>query len=215
MIDIVMDPRKQNFIGRLGENEHRRLVFDIHELQAMYPQAYYSMLCQRPGDEEAYPVADTHLEISDGKLYWLLTNTELSREGVGKCELVVSYGTVIAKTEIYLMYIHDALDGSGEIPEPWESWTEEITGIARQATEQALKSEGFAVGQQDGADVESDSPYFNNNAKFYAEQAEQAAGQSGYMFFYIDENGYLIYERTENVDVDFVLEDGILYVEVG
>lgn len=46
-----------------------------------------------------------------------------------------------------------------------------------------------------------------------AGKAEQAAGQSGYMFFHIDERGHLIYERTTNVEVDFYLQGGHLYVE--
>ena len=46
-----------------------------------------------------------------------------------------------------------------------------------------------------------------------ADRAEQAAGQSGYMFFHIDSNGDLIYERTSNVDVDFRLVDGDLILE--
>jgi hypothetical protein len=46
-----------------------------------------------------------------------------------------------------------------------------------------------------------------------ADRAEQAAGQSGYMFFHIDSNGDLIYERTSNVDVDFRLVDGNLILE--
>lgn len=45
-----------------------------------------------------------------------------------------------------------------------------------------------------------------------ADRAEQAAAQSGYMFFYINENGDLVYQRTDNVDVDFYLKDGDLYV---
>lgn len=48
-----------------------------------------------------------------------------------------------------------------------------------------------------------------------ADRAEQAAAQSGYMFFYIDENGDLHYQRTDNVDVDFYLNDGDLYVRAG
>lgn len=45
------------------------------------------------------------------------------------------------------------------------------------------------------------------------DKAEQAAAQSGYMFFYINQNGDLIYQRTPNVNVDFYLSDGDLYVE--
>lgn len=47
-----------------------------------------------------------------------------------------------------------------------------------------------------------------------ADKAEQAAANAGYMFFHIDSNGHLIYERTDNVDVDFALSDGHLYMEV-
>ena len=44
------------------------------------------------------------------------------------------------------------------------------------AEEDALKAEGLAVGQQNGVDVESGSPYYHKNAKYYAEQAGQGAG---------------------------------------
>ena len=46
-----------------------------------------------------------------------------------------------------------------------------------------------------------------------ADRAEQAASEAGYMFFYVDENGHLIYERTTNTEVDFYLSNGNLYVE--
>lgn len=45
-----------------------------------------------------------------------------------------------------------------------------------------------------------------------ADRAEQLAKQSGYMFFYIDEHGDLIYHRTSNVQVDFYLNNGDLYM---
>ena len=45
------------------------------------------------------------------------------------------------------------------------------SGSANSASTNALKSEGFAVGQQNGTDVGSDSDYYHNNAKYYKEQA--------------------------------------------
>ena len=51
------------------------------------------------------------------------------------------------------------------------------------------------------------------NAARDADRAEQAAADAGYMFFYIDGNGDLIYQRTSNTQVDFYLDDGDLYVE--
>ena len=41
-----------------------------------------------------------------------------------------------------------------------------------------LKSEGWAVGEQNGVPVASGSPYFQNNAKWYKEQAQAIAGQT-------------------------------------
>lgn len=40
-----------------------------------------------------------------------------------------------------------------------------------EATEQALKSEGYAVGKQGGTDVGSTSPYYHNNSSYYNSQA--------------------------------------------
>lgn len=54
---------------------------------------------------------------------------------------------------------------------------------------------------------------FKDQAVTAADRAEQAASESGYMEFEMV-NGHLIYRRTSNVDVDFVLRDGHLIVEV-
>lgn len=69
-----------------------------------------------------------------------------------------------------------------------------------------------ADAEQTTADAETASQAATN-ALNSADRAEQAAQNAGYMFFDIDENGDLIYERTTNVDVDFTIEDGDLYVE--
>lgn len=50
-------------------------------------------------------------------------------------------------------------------------------------------------------------------AETAADRAEQAAAEAGYMFFSINEDGHLIYQRTSNTQVDFYLENGHLFVE--
>ena len=45
-----------------------------------------------------------------------------------------------------------------------------------------------------------------------ADRAEQAAAQSGYLWFYI-EDGKLYMDRTQNTHVNFFMRDGKLYVE--
>ena len=53
-----------------------------------------------------------------------------------------------------------------------EQWIEDLSD----ATAEALKAEGFAVGEQDGTAVASGSPYYHNNSKYYSEQSASSAG---------------------------------------
>lgn len=61
-------------------------------------------------------------------------------------------------------------------------------------------------------DAKVDAINAMERAETAQDKAEQAAAQSGYMFFYIDDDGHLIYQRTENTQVDFYLENGHLFV---
>lgn len=80
---------------------------------------------------------------------------------------------------------------------------------AAQSAQQASASASTASAAATSASASASS------AATDANRAEQAAAQSGYMFFYIDGNGDLHYQRTDNVDVDFYLNDGDLYVRAG
>lgn len=71
---------------------------------------------------------------------------------------------------------------------------------AEAARDRAITAEGNAATDARAA---SDS----------AERAEQAAANAGYLDVEIDENGHLIYIRTDAVDVDFSLRDGHLWME--
>lgn len=53
--------------------------------------------------------------------------------------------------------------------------------VAQRTEDNVLRSEGYALGKQNGTDVESGSPYYHNNAKYHSEQSAssaQAAAQS-------------------------------------
>lgn len=80
------------------------------------------------------------------------------------------------------------------------------------AEDNALKAEGYAVGTQDGVEVEYGSPYFHDNAKFWATMAEESAGKDGWVHFYIDDEGYLHYVKTANCALGFYIDtNGILH----
>lgn len=54
----------------------------------------------------------------------------------------------------------------------------EASTSATNAATNALKAEGFAVGKQNGTDVQSGSPYYHDNASYWAAQAAQSAAEA-------------------------------------
>ena len=100
-------------------------------------------------------------------------------------------------------------EAAREGAESAEASAEASASAAATSETNAAQSESTASAAATSASASAASAYAD------AERAEQAAAQSGYMFFYIDENGDLHYQRTDNVDVDFYLNDGDLYVRAG
>jgi regulator of protease activity HflC (stomatin/prohibitin superfamily) len=77
---------------------------------------------------------------------------------------------------------------------------------AAQSEANAAQSESTASAAVTSASASAASAATN------ADRAEQAAAQSGYLWFYI-ENGKLYMDRTQNTHVNFFMRDGKLYVE--
>ena len=165
---IPANARGRTVIGRLGENEHKCIEFrETAELLEMYPEAAVTVLHQRPGDPDAYPVAPEYVQIIAGVVQWTVQSGDLARTGDGLCEVALVQDSVVAKTLIYQTEILDALDGAGEPPDPWKGWQKNVTDTADLAR-------GYADGKHlDGSDNTSLS---ENNAKYWAEQSAASAG---------------------------------------
>lgn len=88
---------------------------------------------------------------------------------------------------------------------------------AESAEADALKAEGFAVGEQDGTAVTTGSPYYQNNAKYYANVAQQGAEEAGYAWFDVnDQDGQMYVTITPNLaeDVSFSVNENLGVLEV-
>lgn len=103
-------------LGRAGENEYTEIAFDISAWQREFTINSINLLIQRPNDGEAYP-ADVTIE----GVYAVhtLTSADLAYPGIGKCQLQMLSGTVIAKTRIYSTLCNCSLDANGSAPTPW------------------------------------------------------------------------------------------------
>ena len=98
-----------------------------------------------------------------------------------------------------------------------ESFIDDAEQSANEADALRLQAEGHAKGTQNDVAVPSTSPYYEDNAKFYYEQAyesaqrsEDMAARSGYLDFYVTDEGHLIYQHTTSVELEFGLEEGRL-----
>ena len=130
MVYLDICPKGLNHIGYLGENEHRTFRFlESMEILAMYPDASVTVLHRRPGDPAGYPIPPGYVKIQDGIVCWTIQSGDLARVGRGKCELVFTRGGVVAETRIYDTMIDQALAGSGEPPDPWQTWVNEIVSM--------------------------------------------------------------------------------------
>lgn len=69
----------------------------------------------------------------------------------------------------YAVAVEHGFDGTEA---EWEEYIANASNNAAAANTSKLAAEGYAVGKQNGVDVPSTSPYFENNSKYYMEQAK-------------------------------------------
>lgn len=177
MIDVKACPGFVVPLGRVGENNSRRIVFDVSWLSD-FPGADLILYNRRVMDEDAYPVFPDQMEIIDGKLYWTVTSADVAAEGSGKCQVAAYLNGAIVKSEIYHTVCLAALDKNQEPPAPWVSWQRELVALAQdavnastaaQASEQAAETAGESAAG-DAALAEKAA----RNAALDAQRAEQA-----------------------------------------
>lgn len=198
-------------IGRQGENETTTVLFDVSGWEEEYGDGAFELLHKRSTDTDPYPCSIT---VDGGKVSWLICSPDTLYAGRGCAQLSYIVRGAIAKSAIYATNVLKSLEGGSNVPEPWQHWVDEILTAGAAAEVAESNSEAWAVGQRFGEDVPDTDITYHNNSKFYSEVAAQHAAEDGFMAFYIDHNGDLIYQRTTNVDVSFRLIDGDLYVGV-
>lgn len=82
---------------------------------------------------------------------------------------------------------------------------------ASAASDSADDAKDYATNASDSAEAASQSATAAqesaDSAEQSAERAEQAAATAGYLDMYINDEGYLVYERTPQVSVDFEIDE--------
>ena len=119
-------------LGRRGENQARKVVFDVlGKWRDGYGEGVASLIVQRNGDAQPYPVTVTE---EDGALVWLVSSVDTAVSGEGAAELRYTVGDTIVKSQIYKTRVRETLEDSGETPPPaYQSWVDEVLQAAADA----------------------------------------------------------------------------------
>lgn len=139
MIDIPVLSGEVVNLGRVGENQARRVIFDVTDWITEYTSATIALLNQPPGATDAYPVPS--ITVDGNSVYWIIESADVPVYGCGKCELIATLNDVIVKSEIYGTVTQRALDDTGEAPEPWESWQQVFSAMVQEANEAVAEAQ--------------------------------------------------------------------------
>ena len=120
MVDIYAHPGESLAIGRRGENDARRVVFDLSAWRGDYGEGTVQLLHQRAGDESPYPCT---LTVEGDTAYWLIRAADVDKAGWGSAQLHYYVGDTLAKSAIWRTVTADALSDPSEPPEdPARAW---------------------------------------------------------------------------------------------
>lgn len=229
-------------LGRQCENDAVNIVFDLSFLIDTFGEGTATLVHQRSKDSAPYIVAATqdgteltwsvsntdnaYVGVGRAELRWtvgdLLAKTIIYSTWVIKS---ITAGTTIP--DVYQSWYDNMIEYIDQLRIYSDARLVQAVQDAEDAADDAEQAETNASASETAAALSAQAAagsastattqagYASNSASAAAasaQAAEQAAATSGYMRFYIDENGDLILQRTDNVDVEFYLYDGSLYV---
>ena len=145
-------------VGYQGENEVTDVLFDISSWITEFGEGVAQLRVKRPGnsEEESYVLS---LTITDGKAVWTVSETDTANKGNGKVQLSYMVGNIVKKAVIYPYKVGKSIVGADSPVDPFDSWIE--------------RSKAWAIGETlYGDDVPETDETYQNNAKYYAEQAD-------------------------------------------
>lgn len=181
-------------LGFERENLARQQEFDFSAWAEEYGSGVPQLLFQRPGETTPYPVL---LTVEGTTATWTPTATDTAIAGEGKAQLSYVVDEVVAKNAIFAVLISPSLGASGDPPEGFETWLEELTELAADAQEAAI-----AAGDSE-TDAEA-AATAAGNAQTAAEAAQGKAEAAQAAIENMSASAYITNNATGTPAVDVV-----------
>lgn len=135
MIDIIAKEYKGSRenplpIGRLGENQARRVIFDLSKLEEIYGDGVWKLVAKRPHETIPYIVTSTDTSV-DGKAIWIIQNADVGVCGFGLVELRYypsgdDSDQSVYKSQLWLTFIEDALGENTGSASPYDDILDDV-----------------------------------------------------------------------------------------
>lgn len=161
-------------LGRQGEHGVRQVRFDLSYLIETFGEGTAILVHQRSQDLAPYIVS----AVQDGdRLEWTVTDADTAYKGLGKAEIRWAVGDDLAKTVTYKTSVQRSLTEQTEIPDPLESWYDQMLEQIGNSQEYAQQAEQSAeTAQQAASDAaEETADAIRTEMSGYADSARQSA----------------------------------------
>ena len=168
------------FLGRVGENQAREIIFDITGLVARYGEGTCNLIHQRSGDDKPYPVAITQTPDS---LVWTVKDVDVAKPGCGKCELIYIVDYVVAKSYIYTTVAEESMgEPTEEIPEVGTYWLDNVLQCSSKAEASAKNAkeaeENAKVAESNAKESETEAKAAWEGAVVAVQTAQKGAEEA-------------------------------------
>lgn len=229
-------------LGYQGESDTRVIEIDVSSWLERFPEATIVIQVLRP-DGKKYLRSSKPV---DGVMAWVIDKDEVSVPGYGMAQIAAinldtgaEYRSRRVETiikESMQEFLEDLEPG-----DPMNNWVNVVVEAAVSAEESmeaakrseqnaaesekeaktsetaSKQSESSAAGSAESAAKSAENAATSaTEAAQSADRAVMAAGNLGWFDVEVNDDGHLIYTRTENVDaVDFVMDEGRLVVVYG
>lgn len=165
-------------IGRVGENNTRKIEIDCAETLEKLPGAEIICVMLRPGDETPYTMP---LEANGNKRTIVLTDTDLERRGTIRLEMRAVKGGAVLKSAILRGTVADSIRGEGDAPgQPVRDVLDRVDDALKAAEETRKELETALGGVQGAVDAATGAAGAATSAATAAEETDaqiQAAEQ--------------------------------------
>lgn len=120
----IMQAKKNKVIplGFQGENGVVTVQFDVSGWSDLYGAGTFSLMNQRPTEENGYPC---YVSVDGNVVSWLISSTEVYIPGNGRCQLTYTVNNTVAKSIQFITSVYPSV-GVGEVPDSPPDWVWEI-----------------------------------------------------------------------------------------